>query len=98
MDNSQGLVSGYATEIKQLAAKYQMGADLESIKSKVDETIQRAKEHIEVWVNGEPEENWSALSGKLRFEGELASDPKWKEIVLYAGNKILSDTSPVRKK
>ncbi|MFP1742504.1 hypothetical protein [Lonsdalea quercina] len=91
MDNSQGLVDQYAKRIKQLAAKHQMGNDLTEIKSEVDNVLAEAKQHISIWVNGTPEENWSSLGGKLRFEGELSSSTKWKEVMMYAGEKIKND-------
>lgn len=98
MDKSQGLVNGYATRIKQLAARHQMGNDISEIKAEVDEVLAEAKEHISIWVDGTPEENWAALGGKLGFEGAVVGDLKWKEVVLYAAEEVKKDTPPQRKK
>lgn len=97
MDNSQGLVDGYVKEVKQLAAKHQMGEDLATIKLKVDDVLARAHEHFAGWVNGTPEENWEAFGGKMRFLGSSVGDRAWADILAYAGESVKSKEPPHRK-
>ncbi|MDR6297757.1 hypothetical protein [Pantoea dispersa] len=97
MDNSQGLVEGYVKEVRQLAAKHQMGEDLTTIKLKVDHVIARAHEHFAGWVNGTPEENWEAFGGKMRFLGSSVGDRAWADILAYAGESVKSKEPPHRK-
>jgi len=97
MDNSQGLVEGYVTEIKQIAAKHQMGEDLATIKSKVDEVLERAHKHFAGWVNGTPEENWASFGGKLSFLGSSVGDRTWADVLAYAGETVKSKEPPHRK-
>jgi len=97
MDNSLGLVDGYVKEIKQIAAKHQMGEDLATIKLKVDEVIQRAHEHISIWVNGTPEENWASFGGKLGFLGSSVGDRTWADVLAYASESVKSKKPPHRK-
>ena len=97
MDNSQGLVDGYVKEIKQIAAKHQMGEDLATIKSKVDMVLDKAHEHFAVWVNGTPEENWASFGSKLRFLGSSVDDKDWADVLAYAGESVKSKEPPHRK-
>lgn len=98
MDNSQGLVDGYVKEIKQLAAKRQMGEDFATIKPKVDEVIKKAHEHIALWVNGTPEENWATFGGKLKFLGHSVGDKVWADVLSYAGETVKAHEPPKRSK
>lgn len=97
MDNSHGLIEGYVKEIKQIAAKHQMGEDLAIIKSKVDEVLNKAHEHFTVWVNGTPEENWASFGGKLRFLANSVDDRTWSDVLAYAGDSVKSKEPPHRK-
>ncbi|MFV9686592.1 hypothetical protein ACNY67_06835 [Pantoea sp. KXB45] len=97
MDNSQGLVDGYVKEIKQIAAKHQMGEDLATIKIKVDAVLEKAHEHFAGWVNGTPEENWASFAGKLYFLGNSVSDRTWADILVYAGESVKNTEPPHRK-
>ncbi|MCX2201129.1 hypothetical protein [Pantoea agglomerans] len=98
MDNSQGLVDGYVKEIKQIAAKHQMGEDLATIKLKVDEVLARAHEHFSGWKNGSPEENWDAFAGKLTFLGSSMGDRTWADILAYAGESAKNQEPPHPKR
>ncbi|GEM_PF-3674940 len=99
MDNSQGLVNGYLTKIKQLAAKHQMGEPLESLKPKMEESIREAREHFSIWVNGTPEDNWAHYVGQIGFTADLSSDEKYKSAMLQAlglAKQLLPPTRPIK--
>lgn len=97
MDNSQGLVNGYLTKIKQLAAKHQMGESLDSLTPKMEESIREARDHFSVWINGTPEENWAYYVGQIGFIADLTSDEKYKSAMLHAvgiAKKLSPPTRP----
>lgn len=96
MDNSQGLVNGYLTKIKQLAAKHQMGESLESLKPKMEESIREAHEHFAIWVNGTPEDNWAHYVGQIGFIADLSSDEKYKSAMLQALGLAKKSSPPIR--
>ncbi|WP_210484160.1 hypothetical protein [Pantoea ananatis] len=96
MDNSQGLVDGYVKEIKQIAARHQMGEEIASIKVKVDEVLTRAHQHFAKCVNGTPEENWEIFGGKLRFLGSSVGESTWADILTYAGESVKRKAPPHR--
>ncbi|VVT52694.1 hypothetical protein UYSO10_4225 [Kosakonia radicincitans] len=96
MDNSQGLVNGYLTKIRQLSAKHQMGESLESLSPKMDEVIKEAHQHFSLWVNGTPEENWAYFVGQMGFIAELTSDDKYKSSMLHAQSLAKTMSPPTR--
>jgi len=99
MDNSQGLVNGYLTKIRQLATKHQMGESLDSLTPKMEESIREAHEHFSVWINGTPEENWAHYVGQIGFIADLTSDEKYKSAMLHAAGiakKLPPPTRPIK--
>lgn len=96
MDNSQGLVNGYLTKIRQLSAKHQRGESLEALASEMGEVIREAHQHFAGWVNGTPEENWAHFVGQMGFIAEISGDEKYKKAMLQAREIATKMTPPKR--
>lgn len=98
MDESQGLVNGYLTEVGHLAAKRQMGTSIDDLMPKIKDTVTRAKDHMSIWVTGTPENNWAHFIGQLKFRGTLAQDERYTEVMHLAASLAEKETPPERPK
>ncbi|MDM2840654.1 hypothetical protein OGY69_17520 [Citrobacter sp. Cpo086] len=84
MDESQGLVNGYVTKVRQAACRVQRGSSLDEVKSELETVIAEAHEHIAIWVNGTPENNWKHFIGQIRFASNFGGDERVSEALLLA--------------
>lgn len=98
MDKSLGLVRHYVDQVRALQVKHELGEDRESVIQKVDAVIAEAKEHISIWVDGTPEENWAYFSGQLKWAANHMPDDGTTSILMYAADAVKAQEPPERKR
>ncbi|EJH1054949.1 hypothetical protein NCL57_004923 [Salmonella enterica] len=84
MDESQGLVNGYVTKVRQAACRVKRGSSLDEVKSELETVIAEAHEHISIWVNGTPENNWKQFIAQIKFATNFGGDERLSEALLLA--------------
>lgn len=97
MDKSQGLVNGYLTQVRQLAAQHQCGESLDALAPKMKVVLVEARDHIAIWKNGTPEENWAFLIGQIGFNADLSGEEKFKTAMNQARGIAKELDAPKRK-
>lgn len=97
MDKSQGLVKGYVDKVRRTAVKAQLGESHESISSKMKAVIDEAHQHISIWVNGAPEENWQYFIGQVKFASHFGGDERVVKGLLLAVELAKELPVPTRK-
>ncbi|MFT1010957.1 hypothetical protein [Enterobacter hormaechei] len=98
MDKSQGLVNGYVTKVRQVACRVQLGSSLEEVKPELEAVITEAHEHISIWVNGTPEDNWDHFVGQVKYAANFGGDDRLKDVLLLAADLAMSLPVPTKKK
>lgn len=98
MDKSQGLVNGYVTKVRQVACRVQQGSTIETIKPELEAVITEAHEHISIWVNGTPEDNWNHLIGQIKYAANFGGDESFQKALLLAAEIAQSLPTPSKKK
>ncbi|MEZ3498390.1 hypothetical protein [Pantoea sp. KPR_PJ] len=80
-------IDNYALELRRIAASYQTGDTLSSVKKKVDELMDALKaslahdSHLQV-------EKWSELAQALNLCMRNTADPNWTTVMAYARRKV----------
>lgn len=98
MDKSQGLVNGYLTKVRQTVCRIQLGSSAENVNAELEKVISEAHEHISIWVNGTPEENWRHFIGQVKFQTATGGDERVINALLYAVDIANSLPIPTKKK
>lgn len=82
-----GIVEGYLTEFKQLGTKAQAGED---VADRLLMLLQKARGHLAIWKDGDPEKNKARLVGRLRITADLAahSAPEFARTLMSAARDL----------
>ena len=87
-----GIVQGYLGQFQQLGTKAQIGAD---VSAQLSALVEKAREQIAIWKDGDPAKNRARLVGQLRMNADLSaqSSPVFAKTLRDAAELLSNDAA-----